>query len=74
MPARAGVLRVPTHTTDASRDSRCIGRVLPSLIAGPYDVRSNALAKRSPHRQRLMLHPSRPSPCHMRRGPDFARC
>ncbi|RQR90133.1 hypothetical protein DID97_00460 [Burkholderia sp. Bp8977] len=56
-PARAGVQRVPTHTTDASRHSRCIGRVLPSSIARPYDVRSNALATRSPCRQRPMLQP-----------------
>ncbi|RQZ31372.1 hypothetical protein DIE14_00115 [Burkholderia sp. Bp9017] len=56
-PALARVLRVSTHTTDASRYSRCIGRVLPSSIAGPYDVRFNALATRSPHRQRLTLQP-----------------
>jgi len=54
-----GGLCVPMRTTDASRHSRCIGRDA-SLIACLNRMRRNALAKRTPFRERITASTHQP--------------
>ncbi|OED14332.1 hypothetical protein A9Z05_16245 [Burkholderia sp. A2] len=54
-----GGLCVPMRTTDASRHSRCIGRDA-SLIACANRMRRNALATRTPFRERITASTHQP--------------